>query len=96
MPGLGAHRVRKKQEYVQGVLNAQAHLRTKGAANIDEGIAAVSTIMSAPSKRFARALGVFDGTLALLEYASASAAEEANDVVKQEALCGGLDQIAVS
>ena len=95
MPGLGAHRVQKKQECVQGVLNAQSHFRSAGATDMAvDGLAALSRCMSAPSKRFARALGVVDGTLALLEYASSSSMNNESDIViKSQPLCVDLEQV---
>lgn len=94
MPGLGAHRVQKKQEFVRGLLSVQSHLKAIGAANASEGLAAVSKCLSAPSRRFARALGVVDGTLALLEYAAPSPIDESL-VIKaqsseQQAFCVGF------
>lgn len=74
MPGLGAHRMQKKKEYAQSVLEVQRHLRSLGISETDasEGLATVSRCLSVSSKRFARAMGVVDGTWALLEYASES------------------------
>lgn len=85
MPGLGSHRYTKRKELIHSVLGVQEQLRGAGDAcdhTITEGLSAVSKLLSMPSKRFARALGVVDGTLALFEYASP--AEEDGEEVEEK------------
>lgn len=74
MPGLGAHRMRTKKEYTQKILEVQKYLKSldNNETETSEGLATISRCLSVSSKRFARAMGVVDGTWALLEYASES------------------------
>ena len=71
IPGLGRHRGKKRRELIRGVLGVQEKLRDMGTSSDEmaEGLGAVSEHLSQSSKRYARALGVVDGTLALLEHA---------------------------
>jgi len=73
IPGLGIHRFKKRREVIQGVLAVQRELKTLKIVTDDdksEGLGAVSEYLSQSARRFARALGAVDGTMALLEYAS--------------------------
>ncbi|CAB9503469.1 expressed unknown protein [Seminavis robusta] len=72
IPGLGSHRLQARREHSQKVLRVQRELGGLGIDSSDmaEGLGSISELLSQPSRRFARALGVVDGTLALLEYAS--------------------------
>ena len=72
IPGLGGHRYKKRQEHILGVLGVQRELRAMKTSDADmaEGLGAVSEYLSQSSRRFARALGAVDGTMALLEYAT--------------------------
>merc|ERR1712232_212875 len=70
----------------------QDHLRAMETDPIDAaiGIGTFSRCLSAPAKRFARAMGVADGTLALLEYAASSDDSSASSfsTTANEALLG--------
>lgn len=70
IPGLGGHRLQKRRELIRGVLGVQRELCSMevSPSDIAEALGAVSEVLSKPSKLFARAMGVVDGTSALLEY----------------------------
>ena len=74
IPGLGGHRYKKRREHIHGVLGVQRELvamKTQCSRDeLAEGLGAVSEYLSQPARRFARALGAVDGTMALLEYAT--------------------------
>ena len=76
IPGLGGHRYKKRREHIHGVLGVQRELvamKTQCSRDeLAEGLGAVSEYLSQPARRFARALGAVDGTMALLEYATAA------------------------
>lgn len=84
IPGLGDHRSKKRKEHTYCVLQVQCemmamvkhqHLANAEATccspdDIAQGLGAVSAYLSKPARRFARALGAVDGSMALLEYAT--------------------------
>jgi hypothetical protein len=72
IPALGHHRGKKRRALIQGVLGVQEKLRDMGTSHDEmaEGLGAISEYLSQSSKRYARAWGVVDGTLALLEHAA--------------------------
>jgi hypothetical protein len=80
IPALGRHRIKNRKELIDGVLGVQEKLREMGTPQDDlaEGLGAVSEYLSLSSKRYARALGVVDGTLALLEHLADSELSEDN------------------
>jgi len=87
IPGLGGHRYKKRKEQIMGVLGVQRELLAMKTSEDDmaEGLGAVSGYLSKSSRRFARALGAVDGTMALLEYATTnSTSDEGSDEVTKE------------